>query len=149
MRLGQTERAFRATGARDDDVLGRHIAVQDAAAWAAPSASASCAPMSTVRRAPSVRSFRSVVRRLTPSTSSVDQEIDAVLVAAIVDDDDTRVVEAGDDGGFAAEARDPFVIGGDLLIEHLDRDVPPQPGTRARYTVPIPPRRVDQDLELL
>ena len=52
-----------------------------------------------------------------------DDELAAVLLAAVDHRDDVRMRELGDRARLAAEALDVLVVVGELLVQHLQRDV--------------------------
>ena len=51
-----------------------------------------------------------------------DDELAPFVLAAVDDGDDVRVAELGDRARLAAKALDVLLVGGELLVEDLDRD---------------------------
>jgi hypothetical protein len=70
----------------------------------------------------------------------LEHDVGAALVGADVEDGrDAGMGEGGDRPGLALELQEPFLVGGGLAEQDLDRDVAAEAGVVGAVDLPIPP----------
>ncbi len=108
--------------------------------WAKPAAARIWRPRSIARSWSSGASAATTSLSVRPAQVLHRDVVGAVVLAAVVDADHVRVLQAGGGRGLAAEALDELVVLGEAAVQHLERDLAAEVGVLGAVDVGHPAR---------